>query len=161
MSTDTQEIIDRALSLPPADKALVVDKLLSSLDQPDEAIDALWRKEVEDRIKAYNDGSLKSVSLEEVLAKYRSQIMEIRLLDVAIQSAVAASLCRRTPNSSNPHQTLHRLTKPAKSKEQRAKRTGRAYTFGSSIIPSILSVRKSSRSSLLINSVIISMQMHS
>lgn len=72
MSTDTQEIIDRALSLPPADKALVVDKLLSSLDQPDEAIDALWRKEVEDRIKAYNEGTLKSVSLEEVLAKYRS-----------------------------------------------------------------------------------------
>ena len=72
MSTDTQEIIDRALSLPPADQALVVDKLLSSLDQPDEAIDALWRKEVEDRIRAYNDGSLKSVSLEEVLAKYRS-----------------------------------------------------------------------------------------
>ena len=72
VSTDIQEIIDRALSLPPADKALVVDKLLSSLDQPDEAIVALWRKEVEDRIKAYNDGELKSVSLEEVLAKYRS-----------------------------------------------------------------------------------------
>ena len=72
MSTDTQEIIDRALSLPPADQALVVDKLLSSLDQPDEAIDALWRKEVEDRIKAYKEGTLKSLSLEEVLAKYRS-----------------------------------------------------------------------------------------
>ena len=72
MSTDIQEIIDRALSLAPDDQAMVVDKLLSSLDQPDEAIDALWRKEVEDRIKAYNDGKLKSVSLEEVLAKYRS-----------------------------------------------------------------------------------------
>ena len=71
MSTDTQEIIDRALSLPPADKALVVDKLLSSLDQPDEAFDALWQTEVEDRIKVYHEGTLKSVSLEEVLAKYR------------------------------------------------------------------------------------------
>jgi putative addiction module component (TIGR02574 family) len=72
MSTDIQEIIDRALSLPPADKALVVDKLLSSLDQPDETVDALWRKEVEDRVRAYQEGTLKSVSLEEVLAKYRS-----------------------------------------------------------------------------------------
>ncbi len=71
MSTETQEIIDRALSLPPTDKARVVDELLSSLDQPDEAIDALWRKEVEDRIKAHKEGTLKSVSLEEVLAKYR------------------------------------------------------------------------------------------
>ncbi len=71
MTPETQEIIDRAMSLPPTDRALVVDKLLSSLDQPDEAIDALWRKEVEDRIRAYNQGRLKSVSLEEALAKYR------------------------------------------------------------------------------------------
>ena len=67
----TEQIIDQVLSLPPADKARVVDELLSSLDQPDEAIDALWRKEVEDRITAYNSGSLKSVSLEEALSKYR------------------------------------------------------------------------------------------
>ena len=67
----TEQIISQALSLPPADKARVVDELLSSLDQPDEVIDALWRKEVEDRIAAYNSGSLKSVSLEEALAKYR------------------------------------------------------------------------------------------
>ena len=71
MSTDTEEILDRVLGLPPVEKARIVDKLLSSLDQPDEAIDALWRKEVEDRIKAYNAGSLRSVSLEEVLAKHR------------------------------------------------------------------------------------------
>jgi putative addiction module component (TIGR02574 family) len=66
-----EQIISHALSLPPAEKARIVDELLSSLDQPDEAIDALWRKEVEDRIAAYNDGTLKSVSLEEALAKYR------------------------------------------------------------------------------------------
>jgi putative addiction module component (TIGR02574 family) len=71
MSTEAQEILDRALALPPVEKARIVDQLLSSLDQPDEAIDALWRKEVEDRIRAYNAGILKSVSLEEVLAKYR------------------------------------------------------------------------------------------
>lgn len=71
MSSDTQEILDRALELPAADKARIANELLASLDQPDEAIDALWRKEVEDRIAAYKAGSLKSVTLEEVLAKYR------------------------------------------------------------------------------------------
>jgi putative addiction module component (TIGR02574 family) len=71
MSVETQEIIDRALELPVAEKARVVDELLASLNEPDEAIDALWRKEVEDRIEAYNSGKLRSVSLEEVLAKYR------------------------------------------------------------------------------------------
>lgn len=71
MSVETQEILDRALQLPALDKARLVDELLSSLDKPDEAIDAFWRKEVEDRIKAYQAGNLRAVSLEQVLAKYR------------------------------------------------------------------------------------------
>ena len=71
MSTETQEILNRALELPAADKARIADELLASLNQPDEAIDALWKKEVEDRIAAYRSGALKSVPLEEVLAKYR------------------------------------------------------------------------------------------
>ena len=71
MSTETQEILNRALGLPAIDKARIADELLASLDHPDQAIDALWRQEVEDRIAAYKAGILKSVSLEEVLAKYR------------------------------------------------------------------------------------------
>jgi putative addiction module component (TIGR02574 family) len=71
MSAETQEILDRALCLPAEEKARIVDRLLSILDEPDETIDGLWRKEVEDRIRAYNAGTLKSVSLEDVLAKYR------------------------------------------------------------------------------------------
>ena len=71
MSTETQDILDRALGLPAADKARIADELLASLDQADESIDTLWRKEVEDRIAAYKSGALKSVSLKEVLAKYR------------------------------------------------------------------------------------------
>ena len=71
MSVETQEILDRALKLPAVDKARLVDELLTSLDKPDEAIDALWRQEVEDRIKAYNAGNLRAVSLAQVLEKYR------------------------------------------------------------------------------------------
>ena len=71
MSTETREILDRALELPAIEKARLVDLLLSSLDEPDEAIDALWRKEVEERIRAYQEGKLRSVSLADVLAKYR------------------------------------------------------------------------------------------
>jgi putative addiction module component (TIGR02574 family) len=71
MSVETQELLDRALKLPAVDKARLVDEILSSLDKPDAAIDALWQKEVEDRIKAYNAGNLRAVSLEQVLAKYR------------------------------------------------------------------------------------------
>jgi putative addiction module component (TIGR02574 family) len=71
MSTDTQEILVRALALPDTDKAHLVDELLTSLTPPDDQIDALWREEVEDRIAAYNAGELRAVPLDEVLAKYR------------------------------------------------------------------------------------------
>jgi len=71
MSTETRDIIDRVMKLSDIEKARLVDQLLSSLDEPDEVIDALWRKEVEDRIEAYQAGKLTSVSLADVLAKYR------------------------------------------------------------------------------------------
>ena len=71
MSVDNREILERVMELPAVEKARLVDQLLSSLDEPDDAIDALWRKEVEDRIQAYQDGKLQSVSLADVLAKYR------------------------------------------------------------------------------------------
>ncbi|MEP6743365.1 MAG: addiction module protein [bacterium] len=71
MSVETREILDRVMELSAVEKAHLVDELLSSLDEPDEAIDELWRKEIEDRIQAYQAGKLQSVSLADVLAKYR------------------------------------------------------------------------------------------
>ena len=71
MSTKTKDILNRALELPPIEKARLVDCLLSSLDKPDETIDDLWRKEVEGRKEAHKAGQIQSVSLEQVLAKYR------------------------------------------------------------------------------------------
>ena len=71
MSAGTREILDRVMELPALEKARLVDQLLSSLDEPDEAIDALWRKEVENRIQAYQAGKPQAVSLGDVLAKYR------------------------------------------------------------------------------------------
>jgi hypothetical protein len=59
VSTDFQDILNRALALPPADKARIANELLKSLGEPDEAIDGLWRKEVEDRIAAYKAGDVK------------------------------------------------------------------------------------------------------
>jgi putative addiction module component (TIGR02574 family) len=71
MPTDTKQILKEALELPAIERASLADYLLSSLDQPDERIDALWRKEVEDRIDAYHAGKMKAISLEEVLLKYK------------------------------------------------------------------------------------------
>ena len=65
------EILKDALNLRPAEKAELIDKLLSSLDNPDKKIDELWAKEAEDRIEAYDQGKIKALTLNEVLEKYR------------------------------------------------------------------------------------------
>jgi len=65
------EILKDALDLRPAEKAELIDKLLSSLDNPDKEIDALWAKEAEARIEAYDQGKIKALTLKEVLEKYR------------------------------------------------------------------------------------------
>jgi putative addiction module component (TIGR02574 family) len=68
---DVDTITKEALALTPKKRAELVDRLLLSLDETAEAVDALWVKESEDRINAYESGRLKAVSLEDVLAKYR------------------------------------------------------------------------------------------
>ncbi|MFZ5450937.1 MAG: addiction module protein [Thermodesulfobacteriota bacterium] len=65
------EILKEALTLKPAQKAELIDKLLSSLDMPDKEIDELWAQEAEDRIDAYEQGQIKAVTLEKVLEKYK------------------------------------------------------------------------------------------
>lgn len=66
-----REILKEALNLEPAEKAELIDKLLSSLDKPDRELDELWAKEAESRIDAYEQGKIKAVTLKEVLRKYR------------------------------------------------------------------------------------------
>ena len=59
-----------ALKLSPTARLELVDAILGSLDEPDREIDRLWSQEAEDRLAAYWHGELKTVSLDEVLAKY-------------------------------------------------------------------------------------------
>ena len=70
MLEPTEAILEQALLLSPKDRATLIEKLLASLDQPDRAIDALWAKEAEDRISAYEAGELTAIPAEEVFKKY-------------------------------------------------------------------------------------------
>ena len=69
--TSTDHILKEASALSPFEKAQLIDQLISTLDEPDKRMDELWAKEAENRIVAYDRGKLNSVSLEEVLQKYR------------------------------------------------------------------------------------------
>jgi len=70
MST-AKDIFREANQLEPAEKAKLVNHLISSLDKPDKDIDKLWAEEAESRLEAYKLGKIKAISLEQVLSKYK------------------------------------------------------------------------------------------
>ena len=67
--SEKNQVLNKALRLTPAERAEIVDQLLQSLDQPDEEIDKLWKKEVEDRIDAFEAGNIHTVTVQEMLEK--------------------------------------------------------------------------------------------
>jgi putative addiction module component (TIGR02574 family) len=66
----TNDLIKQALALPPGERIELIEQVLNSLDQPDEAIDKLWAEEAERRLEDYRSGKMESVSMEDVMAKY-------------------------------------------------------------------------------------------
>ena len=53
-----------ALSLPLYERVALIDELLSSIDQPDPAIDALWLEEGRRRFAAYQIGEMEAIDAE-------------------------------------------------------------------------------------------------
>ncbi len=60
------EVLKQALKLKPEERFIVVEGLLESLDEPDPAIDAIWAEEAERRLKAYREGRLRGIPMEEI-----------------------------------------------------------------------------------------------
>ena len=61
-----KEILEKASNLAPEEKFLVIEALLHSLDVPDKKLDKIWLTESEKRLKAYREGRLECVSMEEI-----------------------------------------------------------------------------------------------
>ena len=73
MEIKAEEIFNTALKLKPVERAGLVDRLLLSLDIPDKTIDEIWQKEIDKRLKAYEAGEMGTVSVQEVLSKYKTK----------------------------------------------------------------------------------------
>jgi len=65
----TKEILEKALRLKPEEKFTIIEGLIRSLDEPDKKIDALWAEEAEKRLKAYREGRLEGISMDELFGK--------------------------------------------------------------------------------------------
>lgn len=66
---NTKQLIDEAVSLPVEERALVVDSLLRSLNQPEPEIDKKWAKEAQRRLVELRSGSVEAIPGEEVFGK--------------------------------------------------------------------------------------------
>lgn len=66
------EIFRTALSLPEETRAELADRLLQSLDEADQGeIDALWAREAEDRIAAFDRGEVSAIPGDEVFSSLK------------------------------------------------------------------------------------------
>jgi putative addiction module component (TIGR02574 family) len=61
-----KDILKEALNLEPAEKFIVVEGLLKSLDEPDSEMDKIWADEAERRLEAYRNGKLKGIPMEKI-----------------------------------------------------------------------------------------------
>jgi len=71
MSQSAEALSAQAAKLSRKERMEVVERILDSLDQPDVTLDALWVKELDDRLAAYRRGEIKAVILSDVIAKCR------------------------------------------------------------------------------------------
>ena len=62
----TRELLDEAMKLKPEERFTLVESLIKSLDEPDKKLDAIWAEEAERRLKAYREGRLEGIPMEEI-----------------------------------------------------------------------------------------------
>ncbi|MEX0959211.1 MAG: addiction module protein [Burkholderiales bacterium] len=74
MSKLSKDIMTAVFRLPATERAALVDALLQSLDKPDPEIEALWAKEAEERLAAYDRGEIEAIDAEEVFAEIRERL---------------------------------------------------------------------------------------
>ncbi|MBN4076694.1 addiction module protein [Mariprofundus ferrooxydans] len=66
---NTKQLISEAVSLPVEERALVVDSLLRSLNQPESEIDKKWAEVAKSRLAEMRTGAVKTASGAEVFER--------------------------------------------------------------------------------------------
>lgn len=70
---NTRELIEQAILLPVEDRALMIDSLLRSLNQPESEIDKKWSEVARKRLNELRSGSVAPVPGDEVFEKKRKR----------------------------------------------------------------------------------------
>jgi len=67
MDVNTQELLDKALSMEAADRAFIAERLIASLDTEfDTEVELAWQQEVLKRVSELDKGKVQTISWEQV-----------------------------------------------------------------------------------------------
>jgi len=70
MTDESRRILTEALTFTPMERAELVEELLASFDFPTRAaVDAAWRREADDRVRAYEQGAMTAIAADEVFRR--------------------------------------------------------------------------------------------
>jgi putative addiction module component (TIGR02574 family) len=74
MNIKAQELISSALQMPDEERALIAERLISSLDHPyDGDVEMTWQKEVQKRLVEIDEGHVELISWEQARRKLRGK----------------------------------------------------------------------------------------
>jgi putative addiction module component (TIGR02574 family) len=74
MSQELNDLLKRAMSLPPEDRAALASSLLESLDEAvDEDSEAAWDDEIKRRVDDIRSGRVKTIPGEQVLGRLNAR----------------------------------------------------------------------------------------
>ena len=62
----TKELLEQALKLKSKERLTLVESLIKSLDEPNKTLDQIWAEEAEKRLKAYREGRLEGIPMEDI-----------------------------------------------------------------------------------------------
>lgn len=68
---DTKRVLEDAMQLRPAERIQLIELLARSLSKPGEDVEKVWAEESEKRYRALQEGKMKTISLKEVIERYR------------------------------------------------------------------------------------------
>jgi len=81
MTQEATELLKKALTLSPEERAQLVDSLLESLDEPREdpaVVEAAWNDEIARRMADLDSGKVKTVPWEEVRQRASAKLTDGR-----------------------------------------------------------------------------------
>ena len=76
--SSTEELLAEVLRLPRAERARVVEELLSSLEEPADEVAATWAEELERRSREIAEGRVQTVPWETVRAEILKELEQRR-----------------------------------------------------------------------------------